>query len=156
MGNLEQLLQEKVKKRNEKKSLLKKEETLEEKGQKLANAVRFLEKTASEGQKDWLLEANKPIEGQGFFGKLQIFRKKAQRKALHWYIEPVCEDQSAYNRKMALALEAFEEFAKAQEEWNQAIRRQRQQEAAELRGRIAELEEEVAELKGRIGGSYEG
>ncbi len=147
MGNLERRLQEKVKKREEEKQLMEKDRTLTEQGQMLSSSVVYLEKKLEESQDGWYLSSYKPLEGKGLWGKLGVFRKKVQRKALYWYIDPVCDDQSAYNRKISEAMEALEGFAKAQADWNRTMEKQHQKEMGELKRQLAEVKEENARLK---------
>lgn len=48
-------------------------------------------------------------------GRIIIFFKRAIRKCLKWYLEPVCFQQSDYNQAASAAVEALLEQQKAQE-----------------------------------------
>lgn len=148
MGEFRRKLQEKVNSRREKAQmeLTARERRLKE-SQNLQNALVFLEKTASEAKEGWYIDSNKEITGRGLAGKLGVFRKKLQRKSLHWYLEPVCDDQSVYNQKIQRALTAMEDFAKAQMAWNQALEEQHQTEIEELRNELRALQEEKADME---------
>lgn len=169
MGKLEEQLQEKIKKREEEKALSGeealsgKEASLKEKSQGLANALVFLEKTILDARKGWYIDSNKALEGNGLWGKLGAFRRKLQRKSLHWYMEPVCDDQSVYNQKITRALDALEDFAKAQADWNQEMEKMYRQEVMSLKEENAFLKEENAAMKEQLakrqtteGGFHEG
>ncbi len=142
MGRLEEQLQEKIKKRKEEKALSGKEASLKEKSRAIADALVFLEKTAAEARKGWYIDSNKPPEGDGLWGKLGVFRKKLQRKSLHWYMEPVCDDQSVYNQKITRALDALEDFARAQADWNREMEKELNEKMASLKKENTFLKEE--------------
>ena len=48
-------------------------------------------------------------------GRIILFCKRAIRKCLKWYLEPVCFQQTDYNQAAVLAVEALLEQQKAQE-----------------------------------------
>ena len=144
MGEFRKKLQEKVNSRREQaRKELTAEERLRKEYQKLNNALVFLEKTTSEAKEGWYIDSCKELTGQGLAGKLGIFRKKLQRKSLHWYLEPVCDDQSVYNQKILRALTAMEDFAKAQTDWNRALEERYEAEIAALRGELSAMKGEV-------------
>lgn len=169
MGKLEEQLQEKIKKREEEKTLSGeealsgKDSSLKEKSQGLANALVFLEKTILDAREGWYIDSNKALERNGLWGKLGAFRRKLQRKSLHWYMEPVCDDQSVYNQKITRALDALEDFAKAQADWNREMEKKYRQEVMSLKEETAFLKEENAAMKEQLakrqateGGFHEG
>lgn len=156
MGKLEEQLQEKIKKREEEKTLSGREASLKEKSQGLANALVFLEKTTLDARQGWYIDSNKALEGNGLWGKLGAFRRKLQRKSLHWYMEPVCDDQSVYNQKITRALDALEDFAKAQADWNQEMEKKYRQEVMSLKEENASLKEQLAKRQATEGGFHEG
>ena len=43
------------------------------------------------------MKKNKKRKFGNLFKKLKKFIKRAQRKLLKWYIEPICDQQSKYN-----------------------------------------------------------
>lgn len=142
MSEFRNHLQEKVNKRRERaQKELTAEERLQQERQNLNEAFVFLEKATSEAREGWYLESCRELTGRGLKEKLNCFRKKVQRKSLHWYLEPVCDDQSAYNWKMLQALAAMEDFAKAQINWNNAME-------ARYKAEIAALRKEVSAAKG--------
>lgn len=142
MGEFRSKLQEKVDGRSKKaKAELTAGERLLKESRNLQNALVFLEKTASEAREGWYIDSNKEITGPGLIGKLGVFRKKLQRKSLHWYLEPVCDDQSVYNQKIQRSLTAMEDFAKAQTAWNRALEEQHRIEIEELRNELKALRE---------------
>lgn len=148
MGEFRRKLQEKVNSRREKAQMeLTAREQLLKESRNLQNALVFLEKTAAETKEGWYIDSNKEITGRGLAGKLGAFRKKLQRKSLHWYLEPVCDDQSVYNQKIQRALTAMEDFSKAQMAWNQAMEEQHQMEIEELRNELRALREEKADME---------
>lgn len=148
MGEFRRKLQEKVNSRREKAQMeLTARERLLKESRNLQNALVFLEKTAAETKEGWYIDSNKEITGRGLTGKLGVFRKKLQRKSLHWYLEPVCDDQSVYNQKIQRALMAMEDFSKAQMAWNQALEEQHQMEIEELRNELRALREEKADME---------
>lgn len=148
MGEFRRKLQEKVNSRREKAQMeLTARERLLRESRNLQNALVFLEKTAAEAKEGWYIDSNKGITGRSLAGKLGAFRKKLQRKSLHWYLEPVCDDQSVYNQKIQRALTAMEDFAKAQMAWNQAMEEQHQMELEELRNELRALREEKADME---------
>lgn len=142
MGEFKSKLQEKVDNRRKRTEVeLTVGERLLKESRSLQNALAFLEKTATEAKEGWYIDSCKSIDGQGFMGKLDVLRKKLQRKSLHWYLEPVCDDQSAYNQKIQQALKAMEDFAKAQMAWNQALEAKHQAELEELQSAVRALQE---------------
>lgn len=142
MGEFRKNLQEKVNsRRDQAQKGLTAEERLRKEHQKLNNALVFLEKTTSEAREGWYIDSCKELTGQGLTGKLGIFRKKLQRKSLHWYMEPVCDDQSVYNQKILRALTAMEDFAKAQIDWNRALEERYEAEIAALRRELSAMKE---------------
>ena len=148
MGEFRRKLQEKVNNRKEKVQMeLTARERLLKESQNLQNALVFLKKTASEAKEGWYINSCREITGHGLAGKLGVFRKKLQRKSLHWYLEPVCDDQSVYNQKIQRALTAMEDFAKAQMAWNQALEEQHQMEIEELRNELRALREENTDME---------
>ncbi len=147
MGAFRRNLQEKVDSRREKRQReLTGKERLKREGQKLENALVFLEKTTQEAQEGWYIESCKELTGSGLMGKLGILRKKLQRKSLHWYLEPVCDDQSVYNQKLLQALTAIEDFARAQADWNREAEARREAETKRLKEELAALREQNARM----------
>lgn len=148
MGEFRRKLQEKVNSRREKAQMeLTARERLLKESQNLQSALVFLENAASAAKEGWYIDSNKEMTGRGLAGKLDVFRKKLQRKSLHWYLEPVCDDQSVYNQKIQRALTAMEDFAKAQMAWNQALEEQHQMEIEELRNELRALREENTDME---------
>lgn len=148
MGEFRRKLQEKVNSKREKaQKELTAEERLLSESRNLQNALVFLEKAALEAKEGWYINSCKELTGRGLAGKLGVFRKKLQRKSLHWYLEPVCDDQSAYNQKIQRALAALEDFAKAQADWNRAMEEQHRAEVEELRKELRALREEKADME---------
>lgn len=145
MGEFRKNLQEKINSRKEK--ALSPQEKLLKESRNLENALIFLEMTSSEAKEGWHINSYKELTGRGLKGKLNIFRKKLQRKSLHWYLEPICDDQSAYNQKVQQALTAMEDFAKAQAAWNRAFEERYETEQKAFRAEITALRKELARLK---------
>lgn len=151
MGEFRRKLQEKVNRNKEREQeKLTARERLEDKRQSLENALVFLEKTTTEAGEGWYIDSCKELTGKGLIGKLGIFRKKLQRKSLHWYLEPVCDDQSVYNRKLLRALTAMEDFATAQSDWNREMQAAYETELADMKAELAELKEQLADAKAEI------
>lgn len=148
MGEFRRKLQEKVNRNKEREQeKLTARERLEDKRQNLENALVFLEKTTTEAKEGWYINSCRELTGKGLIGKLGIIRKKLQRKSLHWYLEPVCDDQSVYNQKLLRALTAMEDFATAQSEWNREVQAVYETELAERKAEIAKLKEQLADAK---------
>ena len=148
MGEFRKNLQEKINSRKEKtgEELLP-QEKLQKESQNLQNALVFLEKAAGEAKEGWYIDSCKELVGQGLKGKLGVFRKKMQRKSLHWYLEPVCDDQSVYNQKIQRALTAMEDFAKAQMAWNRVIEGKYEAEEKMLKMQLSEMEKKLSEME---------
>ena len=145
MGEFRKNLREKINsRRDQAQKELTAEERLHKECQNLNNALVFLEKMTSEAREGWQIDSYKELTGQGLTGKLGIFRKKLQRKSLHWYLEPVCEDQTFYNQKILRALTAMEDFAKVQMDWNRALEERYEAELAALRKELAAMKGEVS------------
>ena len=151
MGEFRRKLQEKVNRNKEREQeKLTARERLEDKRQSLENALVFMEKTTTEAGEGWYIDSCKELTGKGLIGKFGIFRKKLQRKSLHWYLEPVCDDQSVYNRKLLRALTAMEDFATAQSDWNREMEAAYEAKIAEVRAEIAEAKAELADATAEI------
>ena len=55
----------------------------------------------------------RPIwSGRKFIGQFVVFIKKAIRKLLFWYIEPICEQQMAFNNSVVMAIMKLENVQK--------------------------------------------
>ena len=72
-------------------------------------------------------------------GPLIVFGKRVVRKLLKWYLEPVCDQQTDYNR---IAAEIFDSLAGKLAQSDQAC--------GELAERVSELEETVQKLQARL------
>lgn len=151
MGEFRRKLQEKVNRNKEREQeKLTARERLEDKRQSLENALVFMEKTTTEAGEGWYIDSCKELTGKGLIGKFGIFRKKLQRKSLHWYLEPVCDDQSVYNRKLLRALTAMEDFATAQSDWNREMQAAYETELADMKAELADAKAEIAKLKEQL------
>ena len=60
-----------------------------------------------------VISAHWPIEGQGIVGRLIAMIQKVTRRLLRWYINPIVEQQNAYNdavlRALRLLIDAYQE-----------------------------------------------
>lgn len=72
---------------------------------------------------------------RGLLGRIIIFFKRAIRKCLKWYLEPVCFQQSDYNQAASAAVEALLEKQKVQEAEIEALKAQLEA-LAEKRGTV--------------------
>ena len=60
-----------------------------------------------------VISAHWPIEGTGLFGRIIAVIQKVTRRLLRWYINPIVEQQNAYNdavlRALRLLIDAYQE-----------------------------------------------
>lgn len=64
-----------------------------------------------------VISAHWPIEGQGVVGRIIAVMQKVTRRLLRWYINPIVEQQNAYNdavlRTLRLLIDAYQEQSQA-------------------------------------------
>lgn len=148
MGEFRKNLLEKINSRRAKEQKeLTAGERLQKERQKLENALVFLEMTTSEAKEGWYIQSYRELTGHGLAGKLGIIRKKLQRKSLHWYLEPVCDDQSDYNQKLLHVLTALEDVVRVQANWSRELENQYETEVGALQAELSELKEELSGLQ---------
>jgi hypothetical protein len=65
-----------------------------------------------------VISAHWPIEGHGVFGRIIAAIQKVTRRLLRWYINPIVEQQNAYNdavlRALRLLIDAYQEQSQSQ------------------------------------------
>ncbi len=65
-----------------------------------------------------VISAHWPIEGHGIVGRFIAIIQKVTRRLLRWYINPIVEQQNAYNdavlRALRLLIDAYQEQSQAQ------------------------------------------
>lgn len=65
-----------------------------------------------------VISAHWPIEGQGIVGRIIAVIQKVTRRLLRWYINPIVEQQNAYNdavlRALRLLIDAYQEQSLSQ------------------------------------------
>ncbi len=85
----------------------------------------------------WSVSAYREIKSRGgILGKIIIFFKKAIRKIIKFYVEPIVEDQVVYNTNVVRVLNSVQENIYQ----NESI-------VLELKKEIRELKKEIRELK---------
>jgi hypothetical protein len=74
----------------------------------------------SEAERLWPVTAERPLERRtGLRGKVGRFVKKATRKQIRWYVEPVIADQRAFNDALLKLVDDLEERIAALERGTQ-------------------------------------
>jgi hypothetical protein len=65
-----------------------------------------------------VISAHWPIEGHGLVGRMIAMLQKVTRRLLRWYINPIVEQQNAYNdavlRALRLLIDAYQEQSQSQ------------------------------------------
>lgn len=65
-----------------------------------------------------VISAHWPIEGHGLIGRIIAVLQKVTRRLLRWYINPIVEQQNAYNdavlRALRLLIDAYQEQSQSQ------------------------------------------
>lgn len=143
MSKLEEMLNRKIDHRKKGIQAVSEENLEELEGFDMNSSLTMVQKMMENTKEGWRIDSYKPLNGSGLFGKIIAFLKKVLRKSIHWYIEPVCDAQTAYNNKLMNAVEALGTFAEAQIEKNKLMEEKYQEEIEFLKNRIDVLEQQL-------------
>lgn len=143
MGSLEEMLNRKIKHRREGIRAVSEENMDEQEGFDMDSCLHLIEKMMENTKEGWRIDSYKPLNGSGIFGKISAFFKKVLRKSIHWYIEPVCDEQTAYNRKLMNTVEALGIYAQAQIEADRRKEEKYKEEIEFLKHRVDMLEKQL-------------
>lgn len=142
MNKLEEMLNRKIEDRKKGIQAVCEAEHAEADGLDMNSSLALVQKMMENTKEGWRIDSYRPLNGSGPVGKAAAFLKKVLRKSIHWYIEPVCDDQTVYNRKLMNAVEALGSFAQAQIEENKRIEKKYREELEFLKNRIDMLEQQ--------------
>lgn len=143
MGKLEEMLNRKMDHRKKGIQAVSEENLEELEGFDMNSSLTLVQKMMENTKEGWRIDSYKPLNGAGLLGKVTAFCKKVLRKSIHWYIEPVCDAQTAYNNKLMNAVEALGSFAQAQMEKNKQLEKKYEEELEFLKNRIEVLEKQL-------------